>query len=306
MTAPTRPVPVDELIPRAHQLAVSLGEIPGRNRLMRELRVGSEKADELRKRLVLSGVDFAFARRLLRPGPPAELPPVQETEVGLDEPPAGPVAAERQQAATPDPPAPAEPVPAASEPARPAASAAVEAVAEPTPVPARRPDLPTSAGAPAAGTLTPRPVRLWPLWLLAAPAMVAIWSGWVGLGSLTGFGTVYPLPGIADDFSFNSAITLPIGVETYAAFALRVWLSGTVPPAARRFARRSAIGSLVLGAAGQVAYHLMVAAGVTAAPWQITTAVSCLPVAVLGMGAALAHLIRANGELAATGAAGRE
>jgi hypothetical protein len=30
---------------------------------------------------------------------------------------------------------------------------------------------------------------------------------------------------------------------------------------------------------------------VTRAPWQITTSVACLPVAVLGMGAALAHLI---------------
>jgi hypothetical protein len=29
----------------------------------------------------------------------------------------------------------------------------------------------------------------------------------------------------------------------------------------------------------------------TAAPWQITAAVACLPVAVLGMGAALAHLL---------------
>ncbi|MFI5068811.1 MAG: hypothetical protein ACHP9Z_33195, partial [Streptosporangiales bacterium] len=30
------------------------------------------------------------------------------------------------------------------------------------------------------------------------------------------------------------------------------------------------------------------------APWGITTAVSCLPVLVLGMGAALAHMIRAD------------
>ncbi|MGW1346525.1 hypothetical protein ACWCOV_36095 [Kribbella sp. NPDC002412] len=105
------------------------------------------------------------------------------------------------------------------------------------------------------------------------------------------------LPGIADDFTINSAITLPIGVETYAAFALRVWLSGRVPARARRFAKASALASLALGALGQVAYHLLDAQGVTAAPWPITTAVACLPVAVLGMGAALAHLIhtRENG-----------
>jgi hypothetical protein len=134
-------------------------------------------------------------------------------------------------------------------------------------------------------------ISRWPLVLLALPAFVAVWSGWVGLGELTGFGIVHPLPGIADGFAINSAITLPIGVETYAAFALRAWLSGQVPPPARRFAKWSAIGSLVLGALGQVAYHLLSAGGVTSAPWQITTVVACLPVAVLGMGAALAHLL---------------
>lgn len=147
----------------------------------------------------------------------------------------------------------------------------------------------TGAGRP--GDSSRARVSGWPLLLLAAPAFVAIWSGWVGLGDLTGFGVVHPLPGIANDFTLNTAITLPIGVETYAAFALRVWLSGTAPAPARRFARWSALGSLALGAAGQIAYHLMAAAGITSAPWQITAAVACLPVAVLGMGAALAHLI---------------
>jgi hypothetical protein len=136
-----------------------------------------------------------------------------------------------------------------------------------------------------------RALARWPLVLLAIPAFVAVWSGWVGLGELTGFGVVHPLPGIADHFSINSAITLPVGVETYAAYALRAWLSGYLPARARRFAKWSAIGSLALGALGQVAYHLLSAAHVTRAPWPITTVVACLPVAVLGMGAALAHLI---------------
>ncbi|MEV5751708.1 hypothetical protein AB0L00_28140 [Actinoallomurus sp. NPDC052308] len=147
--------------------------------------------------------------------------------------------------------------------------------------------------APAAAPVeTPsRTLARWPLILLAVPAFVAVWSGWVGLGELTGFGVVHPLPGIADHFSINSAITLPVGVETYAAYALRAWLAGGLPVRARRFAKWSAIGSLTLGALGQVAYHLLSAAHVTHAPWQITTVVACLPVAVLGMGAALAHLI---------------
>jgi hypothetical protein len=44
--------------------------------------------------------------------------------------------------------------------------------------------------------------------------------------------------------------------------------------------------------AGQVAYHLMDQDRITRAPWAITTLVSCLPVLVLGMGTALAHMLR--------------
>jgi hypothetical protein len=123
-----------------------------------------------------------------------------------------------------------------------------------------------------------------------------VWSGWVGIGRMTGFGQVHPLPGIWDSLHIDSAVTLPIGVEAYAAYALRAWLStsATVSATARRFARQSAIASLLLGMAGQIAYHLLRQAGATHAPWEITTAVSCLPVLVLGMGAALAHLLSAN------------
>jgi hypothetical protein len=142
---------------------------------------------------------------------------------------------------------------------------------------------------------TPRLPSEWPVLLLALPAFVAIWGGWVGLGELTGFGPVNLLPGIGDGWTINTAITLPIGVEAYAAYALRVWLQKGTPRSdtARTFAMWSAIGSLFLGAAGQVAYHLMDEAGMTTAPWQITTFVSCLPVVVLGCGAALAHLCHA-------------
>ena len=52
--------------------------------------------------------------------------------------------------------------------------------------------------------------------------------------------------------------------------------------------------------AGQVAYHLMAQAGMARAPWAITTIVSCLPpVLVLGMGTALAHMLRADAETTA-------
>lgn len=139
--------------------------------------------------------------------------------------------------------------------------------------------------------MSARRVPAWPVYVLALPAAVSIWAGWVGLGGLTGFGVVQVLPGIWDELKINTAVTLPIGMECYAAFALRVWLHPATPRRAREFARVSAIGALVLGALGQVVYHLMAAAGMTSAPWPVTTVVACLPVAVLGMGATLAHLL---------------
>lgn len=144
------------------------------------------------------------------------------------------------------------------------------------------------------------PIRSWPLLVLALPAAVAVWSGWVGIGQMTGFGVVRPLPGIADSARINTAMTLPLGVEAYAAYALRAWLAPDpcVSRRTRQFARRSAIGSLLLGMAGQVAYHLLDQSGTLRAPWEVTTLVSCLPVLVLGMGAALAHMLHTDAHLA--------
>jgi hypothetical protein len=137
-------------------------------------------------------------------------------------------------------------------------------------------------------------VRCWPLFLIAAPAAVAVWSGWVGLGELCGFGIIHPLPGIWPALQLNTAITLPVGVEAYGAYALGAWLPpGGVPERVRRFARRSAIGALLLGMSGQVIYHLLAAAGATRAPWPVVVLVSCMPVVTLGFGAALTHLLRA-------------
>jgi hypothetical protein len=143
-----------------------------------------------------------------------------------------------------------------------------------------------------------RTTRSWPLLVLAAPAAAEVWSGWVGIAQKTGFGLVRPLPGIWPALHLDTAIALPIGVEAYAAFALRAWLTRdcTITARTRRFAKWSAICSLALGMAGQVAFHLMTQAGMTRAPWAITTVVSCLPVLVLGMGTALAHILRTDAE----------
>jgi hypothetical protein len=128
------------------------------------------------------------------------------------------------------------------------------------------------------------------------PAAIAVWSGWVGIGEMTGFGEIRPLPGIWNSLHLDTAVTLPVGVEAYAAFALHAWLTSnpTVSDRTHRFARWSAIAAMILGMSGQAAYHLLSQAGTTRAPWEVTTLVACLPVAVLGMGSALAHLLRSD------------
>jgi hypothetical protein len=134
------------------------------------------------------------------------------------------------------------------------------------------------------------------LLVLAAPAAAEVWSGWVGIAQKTGFGLVTPLPGIWPWLHLDTAITLPVGVEAYAAYAMRAWLASehTITARTRRFAKWSAIFSFTLGMAGQVAYHLLAQAGAARAPWPITTIVSCLPVLVLAMGTTLAHMLRAD------------
>jgi hypothetical protein len=252
------PASVVELLPKARALSEQLGRVPSRNLLMREFKVGAAKANAVRDALLATVPPARSIPEPVPPTPPTEpIPAPQPTE------------SERRE----------------SWPEEPVAGSVPSLVS-----PVVNPGTPTE---PSVATVV-RPVRTWPVLLLALPAFVAIWSGWVGLGGLTGFGIVHPLPGIVDRFALNTAITLPIGVETYAAYALRVWLSGAVPGRARRYAKWSAIGSLTLGALGQMAYHLMASAGLAHAPWLITTLVASLPVAVLGMGAALAHLIHDN------------
>jgi hypothetical protein len=129
--------------------------------------------------------------------------------------------------------------------------------------------------------------------VIAAPAAVAVWSGWVGLGAMCGFGVVDLLPGIAD-LRVDTAITLPVGIESYGAYALASWISGKGSKRTRTFAFRSAIGALALGCLGQVAFHLLAAAGWAVAPWPVVMAVACLPVVTLSFAAALVHLKRAD------------
>lgn len=269
LTPSAYPAAVEALIPQARELADKLGTVPSRNQLMKEFKVGAPKAIALREILTAAPDttdDTGAPDPIDTIADTTETPETTpDTSYDLDVIDLAPVAEIPQETPLGDPVGHPD-----------------TEITAPTPV-----EMPPPPK-------TPRRPVAWPVLLLALPAFVAIWSGWVSLGELSGFGLVHPLPGIADNLTINTAITLPIGVETYAAYALWVWLSGRAPHPARRFARASAIGSLIFGAAGQVTYHLMAAAGMTSAPWLITAAVACLPVAVLGMGAALAHLLHAE------------
>ncbi|NIL56224.1 ABC transporter permease [Salinispora arenicola] len=291
MTAPTingstYPQPVDDLLPEARKLTQELAELPSRNRLMREFRIGPQKAnallshltderarqeqaDTLHTAMVVRG---SFADRpVLIPTDPTPDADTTDTDPGTS-----PDESQPAPDTTPTQPAPAD-----------------ERKEQPAPVESPDTNITDPPARPS------RAVVVWPVVLLALPAFVAVWSGWVGLGQMCGFGQVDLLPGFTGDngepvATLNTAITLPIGMETYGTYALYVWLSGRLPRRARRFAMWSAITSLGVGAAGQIVYHLLAAADITKAPWPITAAVACLPVAVLGMGAALAHLVREN------------
>jgi hypothetical protein len=291
MTAPTKnrqsayPATVADLLPEARALAARLGELPSRNRLMTELHIGAPKARDLLAELRRLHLVTDTTERDPAGAEPAPAR-AEPAEAVADD--AGAPDADTSREPT-EPGTASAPEPAEAEPERePAPSVPVAPDTDPDTTPA--PDPAPAAAEPAVRSRSR--VSVWPVLLLTLPAFAAVWSGWVSLGGMAGFGVVHPLPGIADRLTLNTAITLPIGVEVYAAYALWVWLSAGIPDRARKFAKVSAIASLITGAAGQVCYHLLSAAHYTQAPWPVTMLVACLPVAVLGMGAALAHLVR--------------
>lgn len=189
---------------------------------------------------------------------------------------------------------PVEPLETAGEPLEnQTASAGDES---PTPPPADH--QPTTSGHHAPPVNRQRPLRTWPLAFIGLAAAVAIWGGWVNLGQLTGFGPVDLLPGIGRGWTVNTAVVLPVSVEFYAAWALRVLLAGVqLQPDTRRFAAWSVVASLATGMGAQIASHIMVTAKLASAPDWVTTLVSCVPVLVVGLAATLAALVKrdANG-----------
>lgn len=304
------PTPMDKLTEQVRSLATEQGTWPSLRQIKQRCNVGHPKAVDALEALRTSGFDPAnpdgpttpatvtVAERRLRAVPASaaqDAPTDDDDQAEQDQ-------AEREPETAV---AVSEPVPTEVETSSVATDAAegtevVSTVAEPAVITATVPVAEDATPAPqsaAEPTRTPGRWRNLPVYLIALGAFVAIWGGWVGLGQLTGFGPVNLLPGIGGGWTINTAITLPLGMEAYAAFAMRIWLDHTKPTRARRFAMWSTCAALLLGMSGQVAYHLMQAAGMTAAPWQITTFVSCLPVLVLGGAAALVHLSHDTSEV---------
>lgn len=182
----------------------------------------------------------------------------------------------------------------------PAPTVVLPPVAEPVPtvIPEAPQKQPEPVAAPAS-EVPPKPVHTWPILIIAAGAFVAVWAGWVGLGGLTGFGLVNLLPGLVDDggwATIDTRITLPASMEAYSAYAFYVLLHRNVPRRARIFAAWSAGLAVALGMGAQVAYHQMIANGITIAPAWVISVVSCIPVATFALGAALRAMVRSGDE----------
>jgi hypothetical protein len=258
MTAPH----INDVMPAARELVAARGRVPGKDALKKELKVGYKKAGEVQAALLAENDTTTI--------PLAGARPLSE---GAAAPASGPVEGAPRNETLPAPPA-----------LLPISLDREEGLEGRTDQGGGTPEKPSPG--------TGKAIPVWPIIGILIPAYVAIWGGWVDLGRMTGFGPVRILPGIRDDLVVNLAITLPIGLEVYASYAIFVWLHATASDELRRFARSSAIFSLCAGGLGQVVYHLLHAAARTTAPWPITLLVSLIPVAVLGMGAYLVHKVR--------------
>ncbi|HEX5543039.1 MAG TPA: ABC transporter permease, partial [Micromonospora sp.] len=169
---PPYPPAVADLLPMAREL-VNDGKLPARNLLMRTFRIGAPKATELREQLAAEYVADMLATDTDEPAESDADPWAYAEPAGPNLPTPAPTSESVRVLA---PALAPEPSPQVTPAGHPDTATGPEPVAD-EPAPAKRP-------------------ASWPVLLLALPAFVAVWSGWVGLGRLTGFGMVDLLPGI--------------------------------------------------------------------------------------------------------------
>lgn len=287
---------VEEFMERARKMREQLGRVPGLAVLKKEMAIGEPKAKEIRRRLNEEdgSPKTSLPEAPVSPGmgPVRDLPiPTLPVEPSLEEVPEDSTEkAPWETSFDGEPPWEAAFVEDVEE--VPAAPAGAIPSPAPQPVPTPSPVTPVAASPKAK-----KDIAVWPILIVLLPAFVAIWGGWVDLGVMSGFGVVDMLPGLTNDngdplLKINLSITLPVGLEAYASYAIYVWLGLDKGHPVRKFAGISAIASLAVGGLGQVVYHLLKAAEYVKAPWPVVIFVAVIPVAVGGMGVFLAHGVR--------------
>lgn len=136
---------------------------------------------------------------------------------------------------------------------------------------------------------------IWVSMGIAVSAVSAGFSSFAGLRSLaeaTGWAVMAPL--------------FALCVDAYALTAIRVWLAtSTRSSHARIFAKRNAIGAILLSLAGNAVWHL-IAAGLLSVTWHIVMAVGAVPPVILGLVSHLAVIRRQVDPVVTSRASGTE
>jgi hypothetical protein len=135
----------------------------------------------------------------------------------------------------------------------------------------------------------PKRKAIWPLYIISSGAVLAVWSGWVGLGTLCGFGEVQPLIGIWDGLKLNAAIALPLTMEAYGFYAMGYWFDPDEPKDVRRYAQWTCIVAYAMGFLAQATYHVLVSWHRVHAPVPVVVLVAGVPVATICFAGGLLH-----------------
>jgi hypothetical protein len=126
---------------------------------------------------------------------------------------------------------------------------------------------------------------LWVLYLIGACCLLEVSPAWAKVAADCAFLPAGPVP---------TDWTLPVVIEAYWGAALYGWLHDPAGQRSRRFAAASAVVIFLLSLSGQVAVHLFLAAHGAVPPPALTAFAAALPVLVLGSGAVLVHMRRAD------------
>lgn len=141
-------------------------------------------------------------------------------------------------------------------------------------------------GPPLAGLGQPPPKRKRDAWVVLGMTVSALSAA---VSSFSGLRELAMLAGWSDVLS----PLLPLCIDSLAMTSVRVWVSSaTRSERARRFARRTALGAVLLSLAGNAVYHV-IAAGLLEVTWLVVLSVGAVPALVLGL---VSHLAVVRGQ----------